>query len=401
MSNDTTTDHVSPAFIIEENSNYKHVLLDHWDLFDFKMDLLRGIYAMGFENPSDIQKRGIHPIIHGEDVIAQAQSGSGKTGTFSISALQSVTIEKKELQAIIIAPTHELVKQITSVIERLGTFMEGLRIKTILGGTSIQQDAVELRDNPPHIIVGCAGRIYDMVRRKHLDLSTMKLFILDEADEMLSMGFKDQIYNIFQNFPESIQVALFSATLPEDILQLTKKFMRDPVKITMKKEDLKLDCIDQRFIALANDGMKYDTLKDLFAFISLSQCIIYCNSVKRVNDLYQAMISERFSVCAIHSSMDQSERESVFAGFRGGAHRVLISSNVTARGIDVQQVSTVINFDIPKCVHTYLHRIGRSGRWGRKGLAINFVTRHDVHLLKKIEEHYGSNIIELTVDVMK
>jgi len=279
--------------------------------------------------------------------------------------------------------------------------MEGLRIKTILGGTSIQQDAAELRETPPHIIVGCAGRIYDMVRRRHLDLSTMKLFILDEADEMLSMGFKDQIYNIFQNFPESIQVALFSATLPDDILELTKKFMRDPVKITMKKEDLKLDCIDQRFIALANDGMKYDTLKDLFAFISLSQCIIYCNSVKRVNDLYQAMISEGFSVCAIHSSMDKSERDSVFAGFRGGAHRVLISSNVTARGIDVQQVSTVINFDIPKCVHTYLHRIGRSGRWGRKGLAINFVTRHDVHLLKKIEQHYESDIIELTMDAMK
>uniref|UniRef100_A0A6C0I4E4 RNA helicase n=1 Tax=viral metagenome TaxID=1070528 RepID=A0A6C0I4E4_9ZZZZ len=410
MSNDNVTtptdtinasEHVPPAFIIEENSNYKHVMYERWDHFDFKMDLLRGIYAMGFENPSDIQKRGIHPIISGQDVIAQAQSGSGKTGTFSISALQSVDVEKKELQAIIIAPTHELVKQITKVIETLGSFMEGLRIKTILGGTSIQQDAAELRERPPHIIVGCAGRIYDMVRRRHLDLSTMKLFILDEADEMLSMGFKDQIYNIFQNFPETIQVALFSATLPDDILELTKKFMRDPVKITMKKEDLKLDCIDQRFIALANDGMKYDTLKDLFAFISLSQCIIYCNSVKRVNDLYQAMVSEGFSVCAIHSSMDKVERDSVFAGFRGGAHRVLISSNVTARGIDVQQVSTVINFDIPKCVHTYLHRIGRSGRWGRKGLAINFVTRQDVHLLKKIEEHYQSNISELTMDAMK
>jgi translation initiation factor 4A len=292
------------------------------------------------------------------------------------------------------------VKQISQVIQALGSFMEGLKVKTMVGGTSIQQDAIELRETPPHIIVGCAGRIYDMVRRKHLDVSTVKMFILDEADEMLSQGFKEQIYNIFQHFSETVQVALFSATLPEDILLLTQKFMRNAVKITLKKEDLNLDCIEQRFVAVANDSMKYDTLKDLFSFISMSQCIIYCNSVKRVNDLYTAMIGEGFSVCAIHSSMDKSERESVFTAFRSGSHRVLISSNVTARGIDVQQVSTVINFDIPKCVHTYLHRIGRSGRWGRKGLAINFTTRHDVYLLKKIEEYYKSSITELTNDIV-
>ena len=394
------TEHVPPAFIIEEGGNYKQVVFNKWDDFDFKDDLLRGIYAYGFEFPSDIQKRAIHPIMHGHDVIAQAQSGCGKTGTFSISALHLVDTSLKELQTVIIAPTHELVKQISQVIQALGSFMEGLKVKTMVGGTSIQQDAIELRETPPHIIVGCAGRIYDMVRRKHLDVSTVKMFILDEADEMLSQGFKDQIYNIFQHFSETVQGALFSATLPEDILQLTQKFMRNAVKITLKKEDLNLDCIEQRFVAVANDSMKYDTLKDLFSFISMSQCIIYCNSVKRVNDLYTAMIGEGFSVCAIHSSMDKSERESVFTAFRSGSHRVLISSNVTARGIDVQQVSTVINFDIPKCVHTYLHRIGRSGRWGRKGLAINFTTRHDVYLLKKIEEYYKSSITELTNDIL-
>jgi translation initiation factor 4A len=397
---DTANIHVPPAFIIEEGSNYKQVVMNKWDDFDFADSLLRGIYAMGFEYPSDIQKRAIKPIMEGNDVIAQAQSGCGKTGAFSISALHRVDVSVKELQSVIIVPTHELAKQVSQVITSLGSFIDGLRIKTMVGGTSIQQDAVELRDNPPHIIVGCAGRIYDMVRRKHLDVSTVKLFMLDEADEMLSQGFKDQIYNIFQHFPESIQVALFSATMPEEILTLTQKFMRNPVKITLKAEDLNLECIDQRFVAVANDSMKYDSLKDLFAFISMSQCIVYCNSVKRVNDLYMAMINDGFSVCAIHSSMDKAERDSVFTTFREGSHRVLISSNVTARGIDVQQVSTVINFDVPKCVHTYLHRIGRSGRWGRKGLAINFVTKHDVHILRKFEEHYKSTIAELTTDVL-
>jgi len=212
---------------------------------------------------------------------------------------------------------------------------------------------------------------------------------------MLSHGFKDQIYNIFQHFPENIQVALFSATLPDDILTLTNKFMRNPVKIIMKKEELNLECIQQSYIALQDDFQKYDTLKDLFSIISVNQSIIYCNSVKRVIDLQKAMSDDGFSVCCIHSSMDKSDRDKIFSQFRKGEHRVLISSNITARGIDVQQVSTVINFDIPKCVHTYLHRIGRSGRWGRKGLAINFITKRDIHLMQKIESHYKITIEEL------
>jgi translation initiation factor 4A len=234
-----------------------------------------------------------------------------------------------------------------------------------------------------------------MIRRKYLNTSDVKLLVLDEADEMLSQGFKEQIYNIFQYLNESIQVALFSATLPEDIMKLTQKFMRNPVKITMKKENLNLECIKQHFVALQDDNMKFNTLKDIFSTISVSQCIIYCNSVNRVVDLHRGMLNDGFSVSAIHSSMDKSERERVFTDFRMGKFRVLISSNVTARGIDIQQVSTVINFDIPKCVHTYLHRIGRSGRWGRKGLAINFITKRDIYAMKNIESHYNINITEL------
>jgi translation initiation factor 4A len=186
--------------------------------------------------------------------------------------------------------------------------------------------------------------------------------------------------------------------MPDEIITLAHKFMREPVNITMKKEDLNLECIQQYFIAVQNDYYKYDMLKHLFEMISVNQCIIYCNSVKRVVDLHRAMLDEGFSVCAIHSSMEKTERDATFRNFRNGGFRVLISSNITARGIDVQQVATVINFDITGDVHTYLHRIGRSGRWGRKGLAINFITRRDIHTIRSIENYYKITINELPND---
>lgn len=370
-------------------------IINTWDDLDLKEELLRGIYSYGFENPSEIQKKTIGHIRNGKEMIAQAQSGCGKTGAFSIGTLQSIDIEQRVTQAIILAPTHELVKQIHTVITSLGSMMQGLNVKTLLGGTSVKEEGSSLRKDPPHIIVGSTGRVLDMIQRKHINVRTIKLFILDEADEMLSKGFKDKIYDIFQYFNESIQVVLFSATMPPEMLKLTEKFMNDPIKITMKAEQLSLECIEQYFVALRNDHAKYDTLKDIFSIISVNQCIIYCNSVNRVIELADAMTHDGFSVCSIHSSMDKVEREKTFYNFRNGGYRVLISSNVTARGIDIQQVSTVINFDIPKCHNTYLHRIGRSGRWGRKGLAINFITRNDIPTMKKIENHYQINIKEL------
>ena len=369
--------------------------IEEWDQLEISENLLRGIYAYGFEKPSEIQKKSIAPIIASRDIIAQAQSGMGKTGAFSIGTLQRINTSISEIQAILLAPTHELVKQTQKVIQSLGSQLTGLKVKTLIGGTSIQEDANDIKNNCPHIIVGCAGRVYDMFRRRYLRGSTIKIMVLDEADVMLSRGFKDQIYNLFQYLSTDIQIAIFSATLPPDILLLTEKFMRNPVKITMAAEKLNLECIKQYYIALRNDNDKFDVLKDLFSYISLSQCIIYCNSVRRVEDLYQSMIDVGFSVCCIHSSMDRVERDREFQEFRSGKYRVLISSNVTARGIDIQQVSTVINFDIPRDEHTYLHRIGRSGRWGRKGMAINFVTKFDIQNMKRIEEYYNINIEEL------
>lgn len=384
---------------IEDNNN---IVLDDdvqifekWDDLNLKTNLLRGIYSYGFETPSPIQKRAIYPILKGGDVIAQAQSGTGKTGTFSIGILNSIDLSLNYPQALILAPTHELAKQISTVVSSLGSFMQGLTVKILVGGSSIEEDKRDILKNPPHIIVGTPGRVHDILNRHIINTEHINIFALDEADEMLSFGLKTQIYNIFQFLNSNIQVILFSATLPPEIIAITEKFTRSPTKITMRVEQLSLDCINQYYVAVENDTQKYETLKDLYSSISLSQCIIYANSVGRVEELYKTMKNDDFPVCCIHSSMDKSQRELAFTSFRNGTYRVLISSNVTARGIDIQQVSTVINFDIPQCVHTYLHRIGRGGRWGKKGLAINFITRRDINKMREIEEHYKIQIKEL------
>jgi len=372
--------------------------IESWDDLNLKTDLLRGIYNYGFENPSNIQKQAILPIIQGKEIIAQAQSGCGKTGTFAISSLQLVDLTVNKTQVLIIAPTHELVQQIAMVTTSIGGSMANLRVKTMVGGTSIREETDDLKQNVPHIIVGSAGRIYDMICRRTINVNDVKLFVLDEADEMLSRGFKDQIYNIFQYFSDSVQVALFSATVPDEMLIVANKFMRNPETIRIENEKLSLAGIQQYFAAMHDDNAKYEMLKQIFGQLSVNQSIIYANSVGRVTDLYDSMIRDGFSVCCIHSSMRKEDREKAFYEFRTGVYRVLISSNVTARGIDIQQVSTVINFDIPNCVHNYLHRIGRSGRWGRKGLAINFITRQDISMLKRIESHYKTDIKELPMD---
>jgi len=377
------------------NTTFQYTPIEKWDDLDISHNLLRGIFSCGFEAPSAIQRKAILPIIDKKDVIAQAQSGTGKTAAFSIGALSQVDLTSSTTQVLILSPTHELTRQIASVMEGIGSMMDGLRIRVLVGGSSMESDIENLKNNTPHCIVGCAGRVYDMMRRNHIQSKTIKLIVLDEADEMLSSGFKDQVYNIFRYCKNDVQVALFSATLPDHIYEITSKFMRDPVKIEVKAEQLTLEGIRQYYIAVDDDNEKYENLKSLYSIISVSQCIIYCNSVKRVMDLYEAMKEDQFPVCAIHSSMEKYDREIAFAEFRTGKARVLISSNVTARGIDIQQVSIVINFDIPKDIHVYLHRIGRSGRWGRKGTGINFITRRDVFKMKEIESYYCTQIDEL------
>ena len=370
-------------------------MIESWDDFDMDGRVLRGIYSVGFEKPSPIQGKAVKPMMEGKDLLAQAQSGTGKTGAFSIGTLNHIDTSKDTIQAVILSPTRELSQQSFNVIERLGSFMEGLRIQLLVGGTSVYSDIEQLTNNPPHIVVGCPGRTFDMMKRNHLVTKNVKLMVIDEADELLSSGFKEQIYYIFQYLPSAAQICLFSASFPIEVEQLTEKFMKEPEKILVKSEQLTLEGISQYHIALDNDGNKFDTLKDLYNSISVSQCIIYCNSIKRVEDLYEAMTNDSFAVSRLHGNMDKEQRKEAYDSFKDGKTRILISSNVTARGIDIQQVSTVINFDLPKSVHTYLHRIGRSGRWGRKGVGINFVTRFDLPQLKAIEQFYHTKIEEL------
>ena len=393
-----TIEQNSSNSINTEDMQSSEFTIENWDDFDINPQLLRGIYSMGFEKPSPIQKKAILPIVKGRDIIAQAQSGTGKTGTFSIGTLQSINTGLNKVQAILMSPTHELATQTANVVTGLGSMMTNLRVQTLIGGTSINEDSINLQKNTPQVIVGTPGRIFDMIKRDKLNVSFLKILIIDEADDMLSTGFKEQIYNIFQQLPSDIQVSLFSATMPQDVLDLSSKFMRDPVKIIMKAEELTLDGIKQYFVALPNDIAKKEAVKMIFEHLTVSQCIIYVNSVKRVIDLYNVMLEEGFSVICMHSSMTKIERNTAFNQFKNGHARVLISSNITSRGIDVQQVSVVINFDIPHCIHNYLHRIGRSGRWGRKGVAINFITRQDIKYMKDIENHYKCNIQQLQLD---
>lgn len=381
----------------DETNN--QTVFESWDdeHLELKPKLLRGVYGYGFEQPSPIQKKSIIPMIQRNDVIAQAQSGTGKTGAFTISSLQIVDEDNPNPQIIIMSPTRELSKQIHQVCSSFSNMMS-VKLKLLIGGTSTDQDKEELENESPQIIIGCPGRIHDMLRRKYLNPAHISLLVLDEADEMLSSGFKDQIYNIFQFLNNNIQVGLFSATFPSELYNLTTKFMRDPKRILVKQDQLTLQGIRQYYVGLENDEQKYAALKDLFSTISVSQCIIYCNSINRTNDLYMAMKEEGYPVIAIHSNMSDTERRESYSAFKEGHARVIICTDLFSRGIDVQQVSIVINFDLPKSVHVYIHRIGRSGRWGRKGVGINFITKRDQGKLQQIREFYTTEVNELPMN---
>lgn len=398
MSTENNKNYDNNPFIEEKYEDDDLHVITKWDELNVDPNILRGIFSYGYENPSPIQSKAIIPISQGKDIIAQAQSGTGKTAAFTIGALSRIDVSHKSTQVLILSPTHELTNQIANVVRDLSSMIPNFRVKTLIGGSSIDDDVTNMKESVPHVIVGCPGRVFDMIKRRHIIINALKLVILDEADEMLSAGFKEQIYNIFQYLNKNTQIALFSATLPPNIYSIANKFMQNPVRISVAAERLSLEGIKQYYIAIEDDRQKYLTLKDIYQVISLSQCIIYCNSIKRVVNLYEAMKQDNFPVCCIHSNMEKSERYKAFSDFRNGSARVLISSNVTARGIDIQQVSVVINFDIPKDIHTYIHRIGRSGRWGRKGTGINFITRRDITKIKEIEQYYNCQIDELPMN---
>jgi translation initiation factor 4A len=370
---------------------------ESFDDMGLKEDLLRGIYAYGFEKPSAIQQRAIIPFVSGRDLIAQAQSGTGKTATFSIGILQCIDEKEKTTQALLLAPTRELAQQIQKVIDALGDYLK-VSSHACVGGTAVRDD-LKILSSGVQVVVGTPGRVLDMINRGALSLANVKMFVLDEADEMLSRGFKDQIYDVFQHLPPKVQVCLFSATMPDDILAITERFMRDPIKILVKKDELTLEGIKQFFVAVGEEKWKLDTLCELYETLTIAQAIIYCNTRRKVDWLTDMMGQRDFTVSAMHGDMTQQEREMIMKEFRSGSSRVLITTDLLARGIDVQQVSLVINYDLPTNRENYIHRIGRSGRFGRKGVAINFVTSDDHQSLKDIEEFYHTQIEEMPMNV--
>ncbi|KAI6671760.1 hypothetical protein NL676_006645 [Syzygium grande] len=356
---------------------------DSFDSMGLQENLLRGIYAYGFEKPSAIQQRGIVPFCKGLDVIQQAQSGTGKTATFCSGILQQLDYDVVQCQALVLAPTRELAQQIEKVMRALGDYL-GVKVHACVGGTSVREDQRILQSGV-HVV--------------SLRPDYIKMFVLDEADEMLSRGFKDQIYDIFQLLPSKIQVGVFSATMPPEALEITRKFMNKPVRILVKREELTLEGIKQFHVNVEKEEWKLETLCDLYETLAITQSVIFVNTRRKVDWLTDKMRSRDHTVSATHGDMDQNTRDIIMREFRSGSSRVLITTDLLARGIDVQQVSLVINYDLPTQPENYLHRIGRGGRFGRKGVAINFVTKDDERMLFDIQKFYNVVVEELPSNV--
>lgn len=267
-----------------------------------------------------------------------------------------------------------------------------------IGGTSVRDD-IRTLSRGVQIVVGTPGRVGDMIRRSALSVKNVSMFILDEADEMLSRGFRDQIYDVFQTLPQDVQVCLFSATMPEEVLDISTRFMRNPIRILVKKEQVTLEGIKQFYVSVEKEQWKFETLCDLYETLTITQAIIYCNTRRKVDQLTDQMNGKDFTVSSMHGDMTPQDREVIMKEFRSGSSRVLITTDLLARGIDVQQVSLVINYDLPANRENYIHRIGRSGRFGRKGVAINFVTEDDVRTLREIEQFYNTKVEEMPMDL--
>lgn len=379
-----------------ETKDYNNIEISSFEDLDLKDKLLRGIYACGYEKPSSIQKKAILPVIDKNDVIAQAQSGTGKTATFSIGMLQNIDESVQETQALVLSHTRELSLQIFDVVKNLSSYM-GISYNLSVGGTTIRDNIDELLKNP-QVVIGTPGRVLDMINKKALNTRQLKILVVDEADEMLSKIFSNQIYDIFRFLPNNIQVGLFSATMTPEFFKISNNFMREPVKILVKNEELTLEGIKQFYINIEKQEFKFDTLCDIYEACSISQTIIYCNSKRTVDEISQKLVDNNFSISSIHGEMSQTERNDIMQRFRSGETRILISTDLLSRGIDVQQVSLVINFDVPNNPESYIHRIGRSGRYGRKGVAINFVTGYDVRKMEEIEKYYSTQVDELPIN---
>ncbi|CAK9055890.1 unnamed protein product [Durusdinium trenchii] len=369
-----------------------------FDALGLKENLLRGVYAYGFERPSAVQQRAILPILKGRDVIVQSQSGTGKTLVFCLAALQHVDTTSREPQALLLSPARELAEQSQKLCLALGDYLN-VQVHACIGGTRVSDD-IHTFDAGVQIVSGTPGRVFHMIQQRHLSTRHIKMLALDEADELLNRGFKGQVFDVYRYLPPSTQVVLLSATMPHEVLEMTHKFMNNPFRVLVKRDELTLEHIKQFFVAVEREQWKFDTLCDLYDTLTITQAVIFCNTKHKVDWLSQKMRDANFKVASIHGDMPQKERDAIRQQFRSGTNRVLITTDSCGRSVLAQaKVSLVICYDLPNNRELYIHRIGRSGRFGRKGVAINFVKNDDIRILRDIEQFYSIQIDEMPMNV--
>lgn len=367
---------------------------------DMELDdaLTRGIYTYGFERPSKIQQVAIVPMKERNDILAQSQSGTGKTGAFTIGALSAINPAIKAPQVLVICPTRELSQQTERVARAIGQYIN-LQVLSATGGTQVRGDIAALKSGV-QFVVGTPGRIFDLICREELSVAHMRYVILDEADQMLEDLFADQIRAILSSkFPVETRLALFSATMPQNVLDIAEKYLTNPVRILLPPDEVTLVGIKQYYVHLEREDWKLHVLLDLYQQITVNQALIYVNKRQKAEWLAKRLMEEGFALQFIHGEMEVAERKKRMDDFRSGNIRVLISTDLLARGIDVQQVSLVINYEMPIQRENYVHRIGRSGRYGKKGAAINLVWGDEMNAVKEIETHYSTRIEELPEDL--
>ena len=370
---------------------------EDFDSMNLDDRLLRGIYAAGYESPSPIQRKAIVPCVSGRDVICQAQSGTGKTATFATAIIQRVDASLLATQALVLSPTRELADQTYDVVKALALYTD-VSTYCCVGGTNTAKMAQELRQQRPHVVIATPGRCLDCLTRSHLDGADVRMLVLDEMDVLLNVGFHDTIHEIFVRLPSDVQVVLVSATMPSGALELSAKFMRHPLRIMVKQEAITLAGIRQYRIDLDAEEDKIVTLCDIFDAVSVGLCVIFVNSGDKAEWLAAALDRQNFTVGLIHGRLSTDQRNETVKLFRSGHKRVLVATDVLARGIDVQGVGCVINYDLPRDKENYIHRVGRCGRYGRKGFAVNFIIPSDQRFRTSIEVFYSTQIKELPAD---
>lgn len=352
--------------------------------------VMKAIREMGFEEATPIQFEAIPPILAGRDVIGQAQTGTGKTSAFGIPIVEKVDTDNGAVQALVLCPTRELAIQTAEELGNLARHKKGLKILPVYGGQFIEHQFAGLRTHP-QVIIGTPGRIMDHLRRKTLELQHLTMLVLDEADEMLNMGFRDDIDTILKEAPGQRQTVLFSATVPREILDITSLYQKDPVHVKTVHKELTVPNIEQYYLEV-REASKPDTLSRLIDANNIKLSLVFCNTKKRVDELAAVLQSRGYLVEALHGDMSQTQRNNVMGKFRKRAIEVLIATDVAARGLDVDDVEVVFNFDLPKDEEYYVHRIGRTGRAGRTGKAYTFVTGRQIYRLKEIERYTHSHI---------